>query len=247
MNIRMIRSMFLGAREARVAFFQSRTRLSSSFHKQSLRCFTLAELLVAMAIIGLLSALMIPGLNSALEASRSAACASNLKQIGTALLSFAKDHDNEIIRWVDTGPDYWYNVLAKEKFIPAPSASKVWKCPSRNTSMLKPGEQGSMPDNTMTYAINAVWPSASYDGKGGPSYPTGTAYRNKLSILESPSKTIAVCDGNSWLILDSSGVNKGTPAGNHRGGMNAVFWDGHVEHFATLPTNKDPLFSISQH
>lgn len=210
------------------------------------RGFTLVELLVTVAILALLSALMLPTINNVLAMSRSTQCLSNLRQISSALLSFSQDRDNEILRWVDDGPDFWYNVLAKNGYMPYANGKAVWRCPANKTGIMNPGETGSAGSN-MTYAINAVWPSASYDHKSGPSYPTGSAYRNKLSQLESPSKTISVCDGKSWLIADSVGSVKATAAGNHSGGMNAAFWDGHVEHFATVLTNSDPLFSISAH
>jgi len=53
------------------------------------RGFTLIELMVVTAIIGLLIGLLLPAVQSAREAARRASCGSNLRQIGLATLNYA--------------------------------------------------------------------------------------------------------------------------------------------------------------
>lgn len=60
------------------------------------QAFTLVELLVVLAIIALLAALLLPAVARAREKGRSAACLSNLRQIGVALQLYVQDNDNRM-------------------------------------------------------------------------------------------------------------------------------------------------------
>ena len=56
--------------------------------------FTLLELLVVVAVIGLLVAITMPVVGGAIKRARSAACVSNLKQLHTAVMTMCQDGHN---------------------------------------------------------------------------------------------------------------------------------------------------------
>ena len=78
------------------------------------KAMTLVELLVVIAIIGVMVGLLLPAVQSARASARSAACKSQLRQIGLAILRYCDDHDGEFPHNVhfDGGKKSWVRSLA---------------------------------------------------------------------------------------------------------------------------------------
>lgn len=96
--------------------------------------FTLVELLVVIAIIALLVTLVMPGIGRAIERGRTAACTSNLKQLGNACFLYSTDHRGALV------PGGWNHtespgVIWHKRLFEYASAKKFFTCPSaRNFS-----------------------------------------------------------------------------------------------------------------
>ncbi|HSB75429.1 MAG TPA: DUF1559 domain-containing protein [Terriglobales bacterium] len=124
--------------------------------------FTLIELLVVIAIIAILAAILFPVFAQAREKARQATCASNLKQVGNAMLMYVQDYDEtfphvpsanaRLDPTVDWGADTWvYNdvYVLLQGYV---KNYKVFYCPDRQRYVSASG------DFTKPGAVNhQVW------------------------------------------------------------------------------------------
>jgi prepilin-type N-terminal cleavage/methylation domain-containing protein/prepilin-type processing-associated H-X9-DG protein len=108
---------------------------------KSRSAFSLVELLVVMAITGVLVALMVSGLGRAVENARVIQCLANLRAIGVGCAAFSADSDGKLPQSSHQGP-----AVAWQYVLPAyldRSDRKVFKSPL-----------GPNPTLAYSYAIN---------------------------------------------------------------------------------------------
>lgn len=103
---------------------------------QTRRAFTLVELLIVIAIIGLLAAILYPVFDRARENARRASCVARLQQMGLGWTQYSQDYDERALPWAtsmatDTNGLYLGLAFRWEILMePYVKSTQLFTCPS---------------------------------------------------------------------------------------------------------------------
>jgi prepilin-type N-terminal cleavage/methylation domain-containing protein/prepilin-type processing-associated H-X9-DG protein len=199
------------------------------------QAFTIVELLVVVAVIGILASLLVPAIARASGSGRQIFCQNNLRQLGVGWMIYAGDHDDrlaynfgatDIKAMLARGQHYnWANsVLNWERdpsntnellntraslgpYVAANAA--IFRCPSDNV-VSRVQRAACWTHRSRTYSMNAMLGDAGEFTRGGTNV-NNPDYRQFMTLSEigTPASIFAFIEEHPASINDGYFVNKG--------------------------------------
>lgn len=207
----------------------------------ALHAFTLVEMLVVIAIIGILIALLLPILSTAKGRASRLACISNQKQIATALLLYAQNDPGGRLPGTNSVTDPTNDVCIGFRLLIAEyvgGSKSVFRCPA-DTFLFVAIEGELQKVNLSHFDFHAT----SYGFNGSNLSSTNSPPRLdglnglRLDAVQHPERTVLTCDGParfgwSWHEAQTRPNYDATKLVPARNVMSFV--DGHAEYLKTV-------------
>jgi prepilin-type N-terminal cleavage/methylation domain-containing protein/prepilin-type processing-associated H-X9-DG protein len=201
--------------------------------------FTLIELLVVISIIATLASIIFPTFSKAREKAREIQCASNLSQIGKALMMYMQDYDGTFLLYGYTkgGGEWSPYQFGSAVFDLQPYVKdwRIFRCPTfPEQGPLPPDYQEEEPsDPIQVFRVTSGNKEKEYRSDyslnlGG--YPKG-------KVLD----LVATYSSNCALMADYPSCPTGTSV-RHTGGIVILFADGHVKRYSFEKARPSAMF-----
>lgn len=232
---------------------------SYGYYSHKRKAFTLVELLVVIAVIGILAALVLPALSKAKERAVRSECLNNLHQVNLLLTMYA-DSNNQKFPRMSAGHWAWdIPRSVADSIVDGGTSPLIFYCPAngftKDDFMAQWVEFISNPPSTNDYRVigyamtfpgtacvlltnqnPSTFPEAITDSNTGISYPALPASERILTADATISKpgqaNIVNRSLNTYVGIDGAYVKKHRSAhirGAYPSGGNVAMLDGHIE------------------
>lgn len=204
----------------------SSDRMSLPKHSHLGRGFTLMELLIVVALIGVLFALLFPALGSFRDKALSAKCVGNLKNIGGAIGINVSDNGG---KWLVMDQMYgsWDKTMRDRGILASDKASFCPSCKPNTYELFQTYGATWMGNTAVPEDKNVLLYSTNSQG-------TRTYYEVNTMAISQPSKFLIMADsyttryGGSQYHIVQGNTGMDEIHLRHNGRANVLFADGHV-------------------
>jgi prepilin-type N-terminal cleavage/methylation domain-containing protein/prepilin-type processing-associated H-X9-DG protein len=219
-------------------------------HSTGGHAFTLVELLIVLAIVGLLAVLLIPMALQMAERANAAKCIGNLRQISMVSVSYSSDNRGD---WPPNavGTVYAQYLIPYLGRIPGTKDRDFLRSP-----LICPSARRNVPDSS--YSFRGIYTPTTFDpdrGKYGLSYAqntyapgssASTRVANRLAA-ENPSAMMLYMDLDGHYLVSlgriTNAEHRNTLMKRHNGLVNVAYADGSVRSipYDDIPTTQSPV------